>query len=103
MQSLSKSPVRVRVRPSPQSSHTELSISLPLQREWTWLDLQHFCDLLTAYSGRSVRFVLPADGPCEWLDTWCEVLARAPAMRIEVQFVMEHRRRRQDCQVPLLR
>lgn len=85
------SPVKIRLTPSSQENHTELVISLPLRRHWTPLELQCFCDTLTAHSGRHVRFVLPAGGPSEWLDGWCDALADAASLRIEVQFASGRR------------
>jgi hypothetical protein len=79
-------PVKIRVSPAAYGNHTELTIHLPLPRSWTPWELQYFCDVLTAHSGRHVRFVLPADSPSEWLDVWCAALADAASMRIEVQF-----------------
>jgi hypothetical protein len=84
-------PVKVRLSPSSHESHTELVISLPLRRHWTPLELQCFCDTLTAHSGRHVRFVLPAADRSPWLDGWCDALAEAASLRIEVQFVASRR------------
>jgi hypothetical protein len=88
-------PVRICLNPPSREMHTELELSLPLRRPWTSLELQQFSELITAYSGNPVRFVLPADSPREWLDPWCDALAEAASQRIEIQFHHAvHRRQR---------
>src|SRR5205809_943226 len=79
-------PIRVHLKPASRWHHTDLAFTLPLRHHWTSLELQQFSELLTAWSGKPVRFVLPAGGPREWLDPWCDALAEAASMRIEVQF-----------------
>jgi hypothetical protein len=60
---------------------------------WELLDL---CETLRARSASTVRVVLPAGGPSEWLDGWCSVLAEAVIGRIEVQFLAGAARRKKQ-------
>jgi hypothetical protein len=65
-------------------------MSLPRQLfAWELLDL---CETLRARSSSTVRVVLSADAPSEWLDGWSEILAEAVIGRIEVQFASGRRR-----------
>jgi hypothetical protein len=85
--------VKIRLSPS-EKEHTEVTITMMLEHTWSAWELQYFCDILTANSGKPVRVVLPADAPSGWLKPWCESLANAASHRIETQFLYDRRERR---------
>lgn len=79
--------VRVRLKPTWDESHTDVVITMSLPRQLAAWEVMDLCETLKARSTNTVRVVLPAVAPSDWLDGWCEVLADAVVGRIEVQFV----------------
>jgi hypothetical protein len=88
--------VRIALRPTQDTNHTEVTVTLPLRRPLAAWELMDLCELLKARSQLPVRVALPAEGPSEWLDEWCSVLADAVVARIEVQFTASRVRRRHE-------
>lgn len=85
---------RVRLKPCWDESHTEVLIAMRLPRHLQSWELMDLCETLRARSSQTVRVVLPAEAPSDWLNGWCEVLAEAVVGRIEVQFTVDRRARK---------
>lgn len=80
--------VRVRLKPTWDESHTDVVITMSLPRQLAAWEVMDLCETLRARSTNTVRVVLPAVAPSDWLDGWCEVLGDAVVGRVEVQFVI---------------